>query len=172
MADVSVRPARLPDVPALTAVQLTAWADSGLTGLPDAATVERAWERAVLLPPTPRHRLLVAVAGDVVVGALAVTPAGDPDLDPATASEVVLLAVDARRRGQGHGSRLLAAGIDGMRDAGDVVAVAWLPARDDATRRFLAGAGWVPDGAHRTAGVGDEPPVRWLRLATDLRVDP
>jgi len=168
MSDVSVRPARLADVPALTAVQLRVWADSELPGVPDAATAERAWERAAILPPSPRHRLLVALAQDRVVGVLAAVPATDPDLDPATTSEVVLLAVDPGSRHQGHGSRLLAAAVDLMRRTGDVAAVTWLPAQDDATRAFVVGAGWAPDGAHRSAGVDDEPPVRWLRLATDL----
>lgn len=175
MADVSVRPATLADIPAVTSVQLAAWKASGLPGVPDPAETKRAWERAVLLPPSPRHRLLVALAGGEVVGVAATVPASDPDLDPAATSELALLAVDPERRTLGHGSRLLAAAVDLMREAGDAVAVAWLPAGDDPTRRFLAGAGWGADGAHRSTSLPDEMtgaadlgPVRWLRLATDL----
>lgn len=181
MADVSVRPPRLPDVPALVRVQLRAWTASGLPGVPDPADARRAWERAVMLPPSPRHRLLVALAGDDVVGAAATVPAADPDLSGGDTAELVLLAVDPDRRTQGHGSRLLTAAVDLMRSAGETVAVAWVPASDDTTRRFLTGAGWAPDGAYRsTSLLGTEPPaadataapdpgaVRWLRLATDI----
>ena len=174
MADVSVRPARLGDVAALTTVQLLAWQDSGLPGLPEAADVERAWERAVLVPPSVRHRVLVALDGKVVVGAAATAPATDPDLDPVADSEVVLLAVRPETRRHGHGSRLLMAAVDLMRASGDVTAVLWVPARDDSTRQFLEASGWGPDGAHRTTAVDDADgfdPVRWLRLATDLRED-
>jgi GNAT superfamily N-acetyltransferase len=173
MSDVSVRPARLGDVAPLTAVQLRSWESSSLPGTPDPSDVERAWERATLLPPSPRHRLLVALDGDDVVGAVATVPAPDPDLDAASDSELVLLAVDPGRRRRGHGSRMLAAAVDLMRSSGDTLAVVWVPARDDATRQFLESTGWAPDGAHRTTSVDDDTaPVRWLRLATDLREAP
>ena len=169
MADLSVRTSRLADVSALTGVQLRAWEDSGLPGKPDPAEAERAWERAVLVPPSPRHRVLVALAEDVVTGGAATVPASDPDLRPTTDSEMVMLVVDPAHRRQGHGSRLLSAAAELMRGSGDTLAVAWVPARDDQTRQFLEAAGWAPDGAHRTSGVGDgSDAVRWLRLATDL----
>jgi GNAT superfamily N-acetyltransferase len=172
MADVSVRPARLGDVAGLTTAQLDAWESSGLPGQPDQVEAERAWERAVLVPPSPRHRVLVALDGDDVVGAAASVPAADPDLSPTTDTEVVLLVVAPRLRGRGHGSRLLMASVEAMRSCGETLAVAWVPARDDETRRFLVGAGWAPDGAHREAQVDESPPVRWLRLATVLREGP
>jgi GNAT superfamily N-acetyltransferase len=169
MADLSVRPARLGDVAALVDVQLRSWEVSGLPGRPESADAERAWERAVLLPPSPRHRVLVAVAGGEVAGAAATVPASDPDLDRGSVSELTLLVVDPSQRRQGHGSRMLAAAVDGMRSTDDRVAVAWLPAPDDQTRQFLESAGWAPDGAHRTTQVDDgSDPVKWLRLATDL----
>jgi len=169
MADLSVRGCRLGDVSGLAQVQLRAWEDSGLPGRPDRSQVERAWERAVLAPPSPRHRVLVALAGDVVTGGAATVPAGDPDLHHPTDAEVVLLVVDPAHRRHGHGSRLLAAAVELMRRDGDVLAVAWVPARDDQTRQFLQSAGWGPDGAHRTTAPDDgSDAVRWLRLATDL----
>lgn len=174
MADVSVRPARLADVTGIVTAQLRAWGSSGLPGRPDQAHAERAWERAVLLPPTPRHRVLVALDGADVVGAAASVPAADPDLTPTTDTELVLLVVDPGARRRGHGSRLLMASVDAMRGAGETLAVAWVPARDDEMRQFLVGAGWAADGAHRETAVdeGEEsPPVRWLRLATDLGED-
>jgi GNAT superfamily N-acetyltransferase len=172
MADRSVRAPRLGDVAGLTDVQLRAWRGSGLPGVPDRARAERAWERAVMAPPTARHRVLVAVSGEVVTGVAATVPAADPDLRSATDSEVVLLVVDPAHRRQGHGSRLLAALVELMRRDGDELATAWVPATDDRTRAFLQGAGWAPDGAHRTAEVDDgSPAVRWVRLATSVGED-
>jgi GNAT superfamily N-acetyltransferase len=169
MADVSVRPARLGDVAAMAEVQLRAWVDSELPGRPDPADAERAWERAVLLPPSPRHRVLVALVGDAVAGAVATVPASDPDLARGTDTEVVMLVVDPTWRGQGHGSRLVAAAVEVMQSTGDRLAVVWVPAHDDRTRQFLESAGWGPDGAHRTTQVDDgSAAVKWLRLATDL----
>jgi len=184
MADVNVRPARLVDVETMVAMQLRAWAalTPGVWSLPpvddlDPAAMGRSWERAVLLPPSRRHRLLIALAGDTVVGALALTPADDPDLKTVeeTAADVLvdelaLLVVDPEHRRAGHGSRLMTAAVDLARADGTSGMVSWLPASDDQARSFLTGAGWAPDGAHRTVEVASRT-VRELRYATDLGRD-
>ena len=41
------------------------------------------WARMAAEPPGERHRLLVALDGDRVVGVAALAPASDPDLVPA-----------------------------------------------------------------------------------------
>ena len=181
MADVSVRPARLLDVEAMVAMQLRAWAalPPGVWSLPpldqlDPAAMGRSWERAVLLAPSPRHRLLVALDGDTVVGAVALTPSDDPDVGPldepttdGPVDELVLLVVDPAYRRRGHGSRLMTAAADLATTDGTEALVSWLPASDDEARSFLTGAGWAPDGAHRTVEVADRT-VRELRFATHL----
>ncbi|MFZ0325365.1 MAG: GNAT family N-acetyltransferase [Actinomycetes bacterium] len=176
MADVSVRPARLVDVEPLVELQRRVWAalPADIWAVPDvadldAAAMGRSWERAVLVPPTPRHRLLVALDGDVVVGALALTPADDPDLrDPDSGvDELALLVVDPPYRRRGHGSRLMAAAVDVVVPDGVATIVAWVPAADDEARSYLEGAGFAVDGAFRSVEAQGRT-VRELRFVTDL----
>lgn len=164
-ADVSVRPARLDDVPALAALQADVWREryasllpapvlAGLT--PEALAAE--WEEAIRTAPSRRHQALVALEGPRVVGLVSLAPAADPDLDPRTDTEVneLLVAPSARRRG--HGSRLLQAVADTVRPAvaadlapdRDALLVTWLLNTEADAGRFLAIAGWAVDGATRT----------------------
>lgn len=176
MADVSARPARLGDVEAMTALQLRSWDDAlGLpsgTGRPDPATATRMWERSVIAPPSARHAVWVATAGEVVVGLAAVAPAADPDLDETSDTELLLLTVDPDWRNQGHGSRLLSATMESLSSHDQLTAVTWVTAKDDDTRSFLEKAGWGVDGAHRSLAQNEEDPpelrLRQLRLGTDL----
>lgn len=177
MADLSVRTARLLDVDALARIQIASW--SATPGLPaDVAPPAlddalRAWERAVLSPPSPRHQVWSAMSGDEVVGLAAVAPAPDPDLETATTSELMTLVVAAEHRSHGHGSRLLAAAMESLKDSGVQLAVVWLTTQDDRTRLFLESAGWAADGAFRTLAAddsdADQQQLRQLRLGTDLR---
>lgn len=184
MADVFVRAARLTDAEDFARVQHRSWQrasnDLGLPAPPDLAVIERGWQRAVTAPPSARHRTWVAVATtdgvENVVGVAAVAPAADPDLDPASVVELVLLAVDPDVRRRGHGSRLLMAAIQTAADAGEHEAVTWVPSADDTLRAFLEAAGWAADGAYRTlAGApepdADEVELRQVRLATSLAPD-
>jgi GNAT superfamily N-acetyltransferase len=177
VADVSVRPARLGDVEPMADIQLAGMrATPGMPAavdlLPDRDAVTRAWERAVMVPPSSRHRVWVATEEETVVGLAAVAPGSDPDLDPATTGELLLLTVAADHRGHGHGSRLLAAAMDALVQDQQSTAVAWLVAQDEAGRQFLEQAGWGVDGAHRslapTADDGVDRRLRQVRMGTDL----
>ncbi len=178
MADRFVRVARLGDVPSITQVQHRCWVDApGMpqgTPTPDQAESERAWERGILAPPTPRHQVWVAVEGNEIVGLAGLAPASDPDLDGESDSELIVLAVDPGHRRQGHASRLLAATMQSLTDGGGETATCWVNASDDASRRFLETAGWGADGAHRTLSrsedlvEGDAAPLRQIRMGTDL----
>jgi len=161
----------------MAALQQLSWESArGLFGdtvaMPDATTVARAWERAVMLPPTARHTVWVATAATTVVGLAAMAPGADPDLDPEVATELLLLTIDPRHLRQGHGSRLLAATMDSLIDIQQSTAVTWVAAQDDGSRQFLERAGWGVDGAHRSLAPHDEAPptdhIRQLRLGTDL----
>lgn len=183
-ADVQpfVRRARLADAEAFATVQHRSWAHGaaqhGLPEPPELDEMVRAWERAITVPPSPRHHSWVAIdrsaAGEVVHGAAATAPSSDPDLDAERCVEVVVLAVDPAARGLGHGSRLVAAAMDAATVDGALEAVAWVGSDDDVTRRFLEAGGWVADGAFRTLtddsatrdSVGE---LRQVRLATSLR---
>jgi GNAT superfamily N-acetyltransferase len=173
MADVSVRPARPEDAERVARVQLLTWRTAYGSFLPEEALAvpeEQAaalWLRAVELPPSPRHRLLVALDGTDLVGFAASGPAEDDDLDPATTAEITTLLVEPRWGRRGHGSRLVAATVDHWRQDDVATAVSWVWERDTASRAFLVSAGWGPDGAAR--GLDTGPRVeRQLRLHTDL----
>lgn len=172
MADVSVRPARPQDAERVARVQLSTWRTAYAELLPPAALdvpeVQAAalWLGAVESPPTPTHRLLVAFDRDELVGFAASGPADDvPD-----AVELLTLLVEPRWGRRGHGSRLLAACVDHWRGDGVATAVTWVWERDPATRAFLTGSGWEPDGQVRGLDTG-EAVQRQLRFHTDLRED-
>jgi ribosomal protein S18 acetylase RimI-like enzyme len=100
--------------------------------------------------------VLVATAAEQVVGFVAVAPAADPDTRPKPDGEIVVLVVDPAAEGDGHGSRLLNAAADLLRQNGFVRVRVWVPSTDRARKRFLAGAGLRADGASRVLTNGDD----------------
>lgn len=185
-ADAAVRPAVPVDADAIGAVHARAWTASyagllpaaGRPGGVDARSFGDAWRVAVDAPPSPRHRVLVATATDLVTGFAAVAPAEDPDT-AGDVAEVVAFEVDPAHRGAGHGSRLINAVADTARDLGFRRLVLWSPEQDEARIAFLRGAGAAPDGARRVRAAeategGDPSPVEWaeVRLAADLTPEP
>ncbi|MCD0453606.1 GNAT family N-acetyltransferase [Actinocorallia sp. API 0066] len=174
MTDVGVRDARIGDTAAIAEIQVRAWGAAYAPFMPpeplaemtaSAAPWRERWLAAVTEPPSPRHRVLAAVAEGVVVGFAAFAPAEDPDQE-ADAAELVTLAVDPARMREGHGSRLLAAVADLLRQLSFQTAVTWVFTEDAALRGFLEPSGWAPDGATRTLALGR--PVEMIRLHTSL----
>ncbi|MBE1534901.1 GNAT family N-acetyltransferase [Actinomadura algeriensis] len=175
--DVGVRRARRADAAAVADVQVRTWRQGYRDLLPAAVLAEvtspaardawrERWTEAATAPPTPRHRLLVAVAADLVVGFAAHGPAEEADHDPGTAAELITLLVDPLHGRAGHGSRLLAATVDMLREDGVTTLLTWTFEDDSVTRAFLGSAGWAPDGTARTLDMGE--PVRQIRLHTDI----
>lgn len=170
VADVSVRPARAEDAERVASVQLSTWRTAYSSFLPEEALdvpAEQAaalWLRAIELPPTPEHRVLVAMEGAELVGFAASGPAEDADVD---AVEVSTLLVEPRWGRRGHGSRLLAATVDLWREDAATTAVTWVWERDTASRAFLTGAGWEPDGTARGLDTGARV-ERQVRLHADI----
>jgi GNAT superfamily N-acetyltransferase len=176
-ADVSARVAWAEDAPAIAAVQVRAWRASYADLLPadvleslDPEQIAESWRTSLGRPADARNRVLVALERNLVTGFLVTGPAADPDCDPVAVGELTDLTVDPHKRGAGHGSRLLQAGVDTLVADRFQRAVTWLPAGDDATRAFLTGGGWGPDGAHRTLDLlGDgTTTVKQVRLHTAL----
>lgn len=164
-ADASVRPAVAADVPAIGAVQARAWRTAYARVLPaavldafDPHALADAWRPAVTAPPSPRHRVLVACAGPTVVGFSAVQPDG----------ELVALLVDPAQQRRGHGSRLLAAVVDLLREHGVPTVAAWSPLDDSPRLAFLSSAGLEPDGARRTLELPGGGRLTEVRLAAAL----
>ena len=162
-ADVSVRPAVPGDELAIAATQLAAWRDAHsdmlgeevLASLDGAAFAER-WAVAITSPPSPGHRVLVACQGADVVGFAAVGPLPSPHgspLDP-PGGEMLALEVAPRSQRAGHGSRLLAAAVDHLRQDGADHVQTWVLDGDSARAQFLASAGLRADDAIRTLASG------------------
>ncbi|RBY88222.1 N-acetyltransferase [Blastococcus sp. TBT05-19] len=169
-ADVSVRPARPGDAPAIARVQAVTWRTAYRTVLPldvldgwDDDAVTASWAAAVATPPTPAHRVLVAVEREDVVGFAASAPVDDA----ADVVELGPLLVEPRWGRRGHGSRLLAAAIDLARADGAARARIWLPEPDRVSAGFFESAGWAADGWARTLETGGDP-LRELRWHAEL----
>jgi GNAT superfamily N-acetyltransferase len=148
VADVSVRPAAPGDAQAVARVQLATWQAAYGELLPpealalDADDLAAVWEQAVSAPPSPRHRLLVAVDGEEVVGLAASEPHDE-------GAELTTLLVEPRWGRRGHGSRLLAATVDHWRADGARLGVTWVFEADHVVSGFLEAAGWGPDAVGR-----------------------
>jgi GNAT superfamily N-acetyltransferase len=196
MVQCYVRVARPGDAAHIAQIQLTTWQVAYRRFIPravldqlDAEWLAGQWRDAVTSPPTPGHRVLIAVeqAGnpaampaqepvtDYRVGFAASGPADLAALAPdenhnALGDDVVAvteLMVEPRWGRRGHGSRLLAASVDHWRTDGYRTAVAWAFRDDAATIAFLTSAGWAPDGASRALDV-DDLLVPQIRLRTTL----
>ncbi|PFG38460.1 acetyltransferase (GNAT) family protein [Georgenia soli] len=203
-ADLSVRPAVPEDSTAigdLHARTLRASLAAGvghdlgpeLAAALDPAALGASWAAAIGSPPSPRHRVLTAVAGAQVVGFAAFAPAEVPvDVRPAPAedgsedgtdepvpadaaagdpagadapdgddearavAEILALEVPAAHGRRGHGSRLLAACADLLRQEGTTRVQVWTVQADESRTRFLSQAGFAPAGLRRSLDVGGE----------------
>ncbi|CAN5249190.1 hypothetical protein BH24ACT12_BH24ACT12_27530 [soil metagenome] len=176
-ADVSVRIAWSADAQAIAAVQVAAWRAGHADLLPaevldslDADEFAAAWAASLDKPEDARNRVLVALEHATVRGFAVTGPCPDPDADPFADGEVSELAVEPAARRQGHGSRLLQACADTLRQDRFTRAVSWLGAGDDQARTFLTEAGWAPDQAHRELDLHGDGSVKLkqVRLHTGL----
>lgn len=175
VADASARVARPNDAAAVGMVQAAVWRAAYGEVLPpeiveqfEPASFARVWRDSLKRPPTPRHVLLVACAGEQIVGFAAVGPSTDRDAHEAS-GEVLALGVHPDARRSGHGSRLLNAAVDTLRGRGFDSMSIWLLAQDEATRSFLTTAGLSPDSAYRDRVIDDQGAlVREVRLIADL----
>ncbi|HEV7195107.1 MAG TPA: GNAT family N-acetyltransferase [Pedococcus sp.] len=175
LADASVRLARVSDAPAVGIVQSVVWREAYAEVVPAEAVESfepqafgNAWRRSLGDPPPGVHRLLVACAGDQVVGFAAIGPSQDPDTSPET-GELTALGVHPNARRAGHGSRLLNAAVDTLRGAGATAMSIWVLATDEGTRAFLTRSGLAPDSAFRDRVVSpDGDTAREVRLMASL----
>src|SRR2546421_2377311 len=170
MALGHVRRARPDEADEIARIQLSTWRTASrrllprhvLDGMEPAWLAER-WRTAIEEPPTPAHRVLVAVEqaeSAFLVGFTASGPADDAALAPgeeplpAGVAAITDLLVEPRWGRRGHGSRLLAAGVEAWRDDSFTTAVAWAYDRDPATLRVLGSARRGAGGAPPAVGVG------------------
>lgn len=127
--------------------------------------LEQPWRRAITEPPSPAHHVFVACEESTVVGFAA-----------AADIEIATLVVDPLHQRRGHGSRMLAALTDTLREQHATRVQMWVPEADDVLLAFLASAGMVPDGARRSypgpAAAGDPDGAdEVVELRTAARLD-
>jgi GNAT superfamily N-acetyltransferase len=184
VADVSVRPARPDDAREIGGIQLRTWQvaygeilpAAVLSALTEDAAAE-AWLAAISTPPSTRHRVLVALEQEWLVGFAAIGPAEGleaSDPEPQRTGAVAPILVEPRWGRRGHGSRLLAAAVDHLRRDGMTRAVVWIPEADTPSRNFLISAGWAPDGLARAldTGAGELREIRLHTLFTETDAEP
>ena len=171
-----MRIARPSDVPAVGLVQATVWRDAYAAVLSpevlerfEGPAFARVWRASLATPPSPRHELLVACAGDQVVGFAAVGPSADADADDAQGE---LLALGVHPAGTPGRARLAAAQRRRRHPARAAVRPADRLGAAPATRRparSSVASGLSPDGAYRDRVVdADGTVVREVRLVADL----
>ena len=194
-ADNTVRPAREPDLAAIGAVHARSWTGPYAEVLPPVLVaaltpdvLAEAWRTGVTAPPSPRHRLHVAVGDGIVAGFVASAPVEAPGADQGTAAtdagaapavvEIVALEVDPLHQRRGHGSRLLSAVVDTSRADGAGELHVWVHVDDAPRSGFFRSAGFDDDGARRRRALqaGDPHDSRsvWpeIRLVASLQEAP
>lgn len=177
MADVSVRPATPDDAPELGRIQVDTWRAAYSDVVPvavlDALSTDVAtptWAASIAAAPSAKHHVLVAMEQQWRVGFAAVGPTEDlepGDPQPDSTAQLAVILVEPRWGRRGHGSRLLAAVVDTIRNDGMTRMIAWIPEGDTVTRDFLTSAGWAPDGLVRALDTGDGE-LREIRMHTEL----
>ena len=128
----------------------------GALDLLDERAIEAQWAAAVVAPPGAGFRVLVACDGPTVVGVVSVAPVPAPEDRPfdAPGGAILALEVEPARQRVGHGSRLLAAAVDTLREDGADQVHTWVLDGDEARARFLASAGLGPDDVARELDLG------------------
>jgi len=161
-AEVSVRPAREADAQSIGRVMLASWRASYPEALHDVLaelTVDEVadqWRESITSPPSGRHLILVALEASEIVGYLLAAPLekGDDVAPGATITDVSDLVIHPEHTRRGHGSRLLAAAVDRMRDHGATEAATWSVEGDVDRLSFLESAGFGDDGSRRQLDMG------------------
>lgn len=134
-------------------IQLELWQQAYAELLPAAVLLgdptarETAWEQRI----AEAGPVLLGYEGEQAVGlaAVAAQPAEDG------AGEIELLGVLPRWARRGHGGRLLAAAAAELRRPGAERGCWWAVQDDRSIERFLAHAGWFPDGRRRVLDTGE-----------------
>jgi len=169
------RLARTDDVDAIAAITTIVWRERlghllppGATGPWESIDFAAHWGESILHPPSPLHRVAVAVDDrGMVCGYAAWGPADDHDSSPGDV-EVLAFDIDPQRRRLGHGSRLMSAVVDLAANQGASALSMWCTLDDEGRRAFLTSSGWAPDSAWREIEISASTVVREVRLVTGL----
>lgn len=184
---LSVRPAVTSDVPVISRVQGAAIVatvaavlgeDAGIEVQKNISTkdIEKSWEQALQLPTTESRGLLTAVEGDTPVGFAAFAVGDEEHNDQEQDNEfletllksaqILAFEITAQKQREGHGSRLLSAIADHVKEAGAPGMATWIVGEDAARVKFFQEAGFAPAGPRRTldTGAGQVTEHLWFTL--------
>lgn len=184
MADASVRPARPSEAAEIARIQRDTLAmtyEMALTPelmsqLADPAALAAAEQQIAAQISAGSAHVLVAMEGEQIVGfsfAHAGVVDGESmleatDADAQHTAVVAQLLVEPRWGRRGHGSRLLAATTDVLREEGFARVVTWVPEQSVSGTGFVTSAGWATDGYARGLDNGSGVTVRELRFHAGL----
>jgi GNAT superfamily N-acetyltransferase len=148
----AVRGAVVDDAEAIGRIHVGSWlafyrglvVDSYLDTM-DVAVQTRRW-REVIEDRAPYDvAILVALAGDTVIGFAGAGHSRDGDDDPEEVGDVGVLYVDPERTGTGIGGLLLSAAISALQKAFLAEATLWVIEGNSRARRFYERHGWQAD---------------------------
>lgn len=136
------------------------------------------WEATIAEPKGAGRGVLIARDGDQVVGFAAfITPETPKHAEqtsisedlpfevPANSTQIIALDVDSASQGAGHGSRLLAAVADTIREQNGPGLLVWIVGEDSARVKFFQEAGFRPVGVRRSLDTGVSQLVEHLWFA-------
>jgi GNAT superfamily N-acetyltransferase len=166
---VTIRAATPEDAHSVAQVHVDSWRHAYRGLLPDdyldALSVEdrEAMWLGAFSDPAARTGAFVAEAEGRVVGFASFGPTRDEDARNGT-GEIPAIYVAPSVLGTGVGRGLLAAAIDGLREAGFGRATLWVLEANERARRFYEKAGWTWDGtvSHHQFDCANEPIVRYV----------
>jgi GNAT superfamily N-acetyltransferase len=143
-------------------VQIRPWDEAygGLLADRSSHVHEGRFRRSRPVSTPGREQVLVAVAGERIVGFTLARPSSDED---SHAGEAVLagLYVDPDVRGDGIGSALVEALLERLSRASFTTATVWLPAEAARSRRFYEARQWAADTAERERAGGGGVELRY-----------
>lgn len=149
-----IRQAGVADGQAIAVVHVRSWQAAYRGLVPqqylDAMTPAQrrpGWERLLAETSWPRNGVLVAEADDGLVGFAGFGPTRDQDENPATVAELATIYLAPEVWGEGIGSRLMAAALEIMAQAGYEEVTLWVLDTNVRARRFYEANGWHDDGS-------------------------
>jgi GNAT superfamily N-acetyltransferase len=171
---VLIRPATPDDAVEIAAVHLASMQrvyrgvlpDEVLDGPDLAANRLRLWQHWLSEPPAGGSTVVAERPGGRIVGLAHTAPARDDDVGDGV-GELQIIYVDPVAWGTGAGRALMAAAVDGLREAGWTTAILWVLDRNARARRFYERARWAPDGAEKDDVLAGTP-IREVRYRRAL----
>lgn len=152
MGVMSIRPARMQDVPEIAGVHVRSWQaayqgllpQAYLDGLDPAQRIGQ-WEQSLSAADWSDRGTLVADAGGPLSGFVSYGPARDDD--SGRAGEIYAIYLVPAAWDQGIGRQLMTTALACLGEAGFDQVILWVLDSNARARRFYEAGGWLADGA-------------------------